>query len=64
MTLKINDIQRTISKEVYRTYCKNQLSMLDTIIHYFKSINPVLAAFYASLFTWVLTALGASFVFI
>ena len=38
--------------------------MLDTIIHYFESINPVLAAFYASLFTWVLTALGASFVFL
>ncbi|MEC8723886.1 MAG: ZIP family metal transporter [Bacteroidota bacterium] len=38
--------------------------MLDTIIHYFKSINPVLAAFYASLFTWVLTALGASLVFL
>lgn len=38
--------------------------MLDTIIHYFESINPVLAAFYASLFTWVLTALGASLVFL
>lgn len=40
------------------------MSMLDTIIHYFESINPVLAAFYASLFTWVLTALGASLVFL
>ena len=38
--------------------------MIDTIIHYFESINPVLAAFYASLFTWVLTALGASLVFL
>ena len=38
--------------------------MLDTIIHYFESINPVLAAFYASLFTWILTALGASLVFL
>ena len=38
--------------------------MLDIIIHYFESINPVLAAFYASLFTWVLTALGASLVFL
>ena len=38
--------------------------MLDTIIYYFESINPVLAAFYASLFTWVLTALGASLVFL
>ena len=38
--------------------------MLDTIIHYFESINPVLAALYASLFTWILTAIGASFVFL
>ena len=37
--------------------------MLEIIIQYFKSINPVLAAFYASLFTWILTALGASLVF-
>ncbi len=37
--------------------------MLETIIQYFDSINPVLAAFYASLFTWILTALGASLVF-
>ena len=37
--------------------------MLEIIIQYFKSISPVLAAFYASLFTWILTALGASLVF-
>lgn len=37
--------------------------MLETIIQYFESINPVLAAFYASLFTWILTAFGASLVF-
>ncbi|MAH20658.1 MAG: ZIP family metal transporter [Flavobacteriaceae bacterium] len=37
--------------------------MLEIIIQYFESINPVLAAFYASLFTWILTALGASLVF-
>ncbi len=37
--------------------------MLDEIIQYFESIDPVLAAFYASLFTWILTALGASLVF-
>ena len=37
--------------------------MLETIIQYFESINPILAAFYASLFTWILTALGASLVF-
>ena len=37
--------------------------MLEIIIQYFESFNPVLAAFYASLFTWILTALGASLVF-
>ena len=37
--------------------------MLDSIISYFESINPILAAFYATLFTWGLTALGASLVF-
>ena len=37
--------------------------MLEIIIQYFESINPVLAAFYAWLFTWLLTALGASLVF-
>ena len=36
---------------------------MDSIIAYFSSIPPVLAALYASLFTWGLTALGASFVF-
>ena len=38
--------------------------MLDAIINYFESINPILAAFYATLFTWGLTALGASLVFL
>lgn len=37
--------------------------MLENIIQYFESISPVLAAFYATLFTWGLTAVGASFVF-
>ena len=37
--------------------------MIQTIINYFESIDPVLAALYATLFTWFLTALGASFVF-
>jgi ZIP family zinc transporter len=36
--------------------------MFDQIIAYFEKIDPVLAAFYATLFTWFLTALGASFV--
>jgi len=37
--------------------------MFESIIAYFESINPVLAALYATLFTWFLTAFGASFVF-
>src|SRR5210317_1265896 len=37
--------------------------MIDQVISYFESINPILAAFYATLFTWGLTALGASLVF-
>ncbi|MBD3631342.1 ZIP family metal transporter [Cyclobacterium sp.] len=37
--------------------------MLDKIIEYLGSISPVNAAFIATLFTWLLTALGAAFVF-
>lgn len=37
--------------------------MFESIITYFESIDPILAALYATLFTWFLTALGASFVF-
>ncbi|WP_298117959.1 ZIP family metal transporter [Flavobacterium sp.] len=37
--------------------------MFQTILDYFESIDPILAALYATLFTWFLTALGASFVF-
>ena len=36
---------------------------MQNIIDYFESIDPVLAALYATLFTWGLTALGASLVF-
>jgi zinc transporter, ZIP family len=36
---------------------------MTNIIQYLESIDPVLAAFYATTFTWLLTALGASFVF-
>lgn len=38
--------------------------MLQELINYFKNIDPVLAALYATLFTWFLTALGASVVFL
>jgi ZIP family zinc transporter len=37
--------------------------MFDTILTYMESIGPVRAALLAGLFTWFLTALGASFVF-
>ncbi len=37
--------------------------MLDQVITYLEGIDPVLAALYATLFTWGLTALGASLVF-
>lgn len=37
--------------------------MFEQIIHYFEGISPILAAFYATVFTWALTALGASTVF-
>ena len=37
--------------------------MFQDIVTYFEDINPILAALYATLFTWFLTALGASFVF-
>lgn len=36
---------------------------MDNIIEYFESIDPISAAFYATLFTWGLTGLGASLVF-
>ena len=37
--------------------------MFESIVSYFESIPPVLAALYATLFTWFLTAAGASLVF-
>ncbi len=36
---------------------------MEQIIDYFESINPILAALYATLFTWGLTAAGAALVF-
>lgn len=40
------------------------LIMFDNIVEWFENISPVSAAFYATVFTWALTALGASFVFL
>ncbi len=39
------------------------MSTWDSIIAYFTELHPVLAALYATLFTWFLTAVGASLVF-
>ncbi|MCH2225708.1 MAG: ZIP family metal transporter, partial [Crocinitomicaceae bacterium] len=36
---------------------------MKEIIKYFADLDPVLAAFYATCFTWLLTAVGASTVF-
>lgn len=36
---------------------------MDSLIEYFSEIDPVLAAFYATTFTWLLTAAGAGLVF-
>ncbi len=36
---------------------------MDEVLLYFESIDPILGAFLATLFTWGLTALGASLVF-
>jgi len=36
---------------------------MEQIIQYFESLNPVLAALYAGLFTWCVTAIGAGLVF-
>src|SRR5210317_1098485 len=38
--------------------------MFESILNFFENTPPVLGALYATLFTWGLTALGASFVFI
>ncbi len=37
--------------------------MLASVVAYLESIDPILAALYASLFTWILTAAGAALVF-
>lgn len=36
---------------------------MKTLIEYFRTLDPVLAALYATLFTWGMTALGAALVF-
>jgi len=36
---------------------------MDSVIAYLESIDPILGALYATLFTWLVTALGAAVVF-
>jgi len=36
---------------------------MQAVIDYLETINPILAALYATLFTWALTAAGAGLVF-
>jgi ZIP family zinc transporter len=38
--------------------------MFEQIVEFFENTDPILGALYATLFTWGLTALGASFVFL
>lgn len=42
---------------------QNPVAAVEAIIAYLESIDPILAALYASLFTWILTAAGAALVF-
>lgn len=37
--------------------------MIQNVIAYLETIDPILAAFYATMFTWIVTACGASVVF-
>lgn len=37
--------------------------MFQSLLNFFESIDPILAALFATTFTWALTAFGASFVF-
>ena len=36
---------------------------MEAIVEFFESTNPIYGAFYATMFTWGVTALGASLVF-
>ncbi|MEK9559497.1 MAG: ZIP family metal transporter, partial [Flavobacteriaceae bacterium] len=37
---------------------------MEVIFSYFEQLNPIRAAFYATLFTWGVTAAGAALVFL
>jgi len=49
---------------IFKANLAAKFLIMQPIIDFFSSIDPVTGAFYATLFTWGITALGASFVFI
>ena len=48
---------------IFKTKFAFLKNSVDKILTFFESVNPIMAAFIATLFTWGLTALGASLVF-
>ena len=49
---------------IFKANLAAKFLFMQPILDFFSSIDPVTGAFYATLFTWGVTALGASFVFI
>ena len=49
---------------IFKANLAAKFLIMQPILDFFSSIDPVTGAFYATLFTWGVTALGASFVFI
>jgi len=48
----------------YFIFLPHRNDLMEAIFEFFRNTSPILGAFYATLFTWGLTALGASFVFL
>ena len=49
---------------IFKANLAAKFLIMQPILDFFSSIDPVTGAFYATLFTWGVTALGASFVFV
>lgn len=45
-------------------FLQQNSTYLEQLISFFEGLHPVLAAFYATVFTWMMTALGAAVVFL
>lgn len=54
----------SVSSNRFVNLSQTSTSMFDSIIAYFEQISPIRGALYATLFTWAVTALGASLVFL